>query len=84
MTNALKIAPPPPRPKAAENEPATPKTTEQANFEQVREDQRVQFNKRVTQRVADGYEMLAIRARKKVPDLLAEGLDLLEKRYGKV
>jgi hypothetical protein len=83
MTNALKIAPPPPRPKAAENEPATPKT-EPAKFDQVREDQRVQFNKRVAQRVADGYEMLAIRARKKVPDLLAEGLDLLEKRYGKV
>lgn len=83
MTNALKIAPPPPRPKVAESEPATPKT-EPAKFDQVREDQRVQFNKRVTQRVADGYEMLAIRARKKVPDLLAEGLDLLEKRYGKV
>jgi hypothetical protein len=83
MTNALKIAPPPPRPKAAEIEPAMPKP-EPAKFAQVKEDQRVQFNKRVTQRVADGYEMLAIRARKKVPDLLAEGLDLLEKRYGKV
>jgi hypothetical protein len=83
MSNALKIAPPPPRPKAAETEPATPKP-EPAKFAQVREDQRVQFNKRVTQRVADGYEMLAIRAHKKVPDLLAEGLDFLEKRYGKV
>ena len=74
MTNALKIAPPPPRPKAAETEPTTttPKA-EPAKFAQVREDQRVQFNKRVTQRVADGYEMLAIRARKKVPDLSGRG-----------
>ena len=53
-------------------------------FRQVKEDERVQFNKRVTRRVADGFEMLAIRSRKKVPDLLAEGLDLLEERYGKV
>jgi hypothetical protein len=28
--------------------------------------------------------MLAIRARRKVPDLLAEALELLEERYGKV
>jgi hypothetical protein len=38
----------------------------------------------VTRRVADGFEMLAIRSRKRVPELLAEGLDLLEERYGKV
>ncbi len=57
---------------------ATPK------FQQVKEDDRVQFNKRVKRRVADGFEMLAIRSRKKVPELLAEALDLLEERYGKV
>jgi len=28
--------------------------------------------------------MLAIRTHRKVPDLLAEGLDLLQDRYGKV
>jgi hypothetical protein len=84
MSNALKIAPPPPRPKPPEAEPATTPKPEPAKFAQVKEDQRVQFNKRVTQRVADGYEMLAIRTHKKVPDLLAEGLDFLEKRYGKV
>ena len=39
---------------------------------------------RVTRRVADGFEMLAIRSRKRVPQLLAEALDLLEERYGKV
>lgn len=53
-------------------------------FRQVREDERVQFNKRVTRRVADGFEMLAIRTRVKVPDLLAEALELLEERYGRV
>jgi hypothetical protein len=53
-------------------------------FRQVKEDERVQFNKRVSRHVADGFEMLAIRSRRKVPELLAEALDLLEERYGKV
>ena len=53
-------------------------------FTQVAEGGKVQFNKRVTRGVADGYEMLAIRTRKKVPELLAEALELLEGRYGKV
>jgi hypothetical protein len=98
MTNPLKIAPPPPRRSAAPAEPP-PQPPERApvttimtpsplagvsKFRQVKEDERVQFNKRVTRRVADGFEMLAIRARRKVPDLLAEALDLLEERYGKV
>jgi hypothetical protein len=55
-----------------------------AKFGQVKEDERVQFNKRVTRRVADGFEMLAIRSRCKVPELLAEALELLEERYGRV
>jgi hypothetical protein len=83
MSNALKIAPPPPRRAVAEAEPvpipaATPK------FRQVKEDERVQFNKRVTRRVADGFELLAIRSRKKVPELLAEALEMLEERYGRI
>jgi hypothetical protein len=83
MSNALKIAPPPPRRTIGEAEPlpvpaATPK------FQQVKEDERVQFNKRVTRRVADGFELLAIRSRKKVPELLAEALDMLEERYGRI
>ena len=53
-------------------------------FRQVKEDERVQFNKRVTRRVADGFEMLAIRSRVKVPELLAEALELLEERYGRI
>jgi hypothetical protein len=88
MTNALKIAPPPRRPTStAVSEAAAPTVAPvvtPSKFEQVKEDDRVQFNKRVTRRVADGFEMLAIRSRKKVPALLAEALDLLEERYGKV
>ncbi|MBS0641225.1 MAG: hypothetical protein JSS43_15230 [Proteobacteria bacterium] len=53
-------------------------------FDQVKEEERVQFNKRVSRRVADGFEMLAIRTRRKVPDLLAEALEVLENQYGKV
>lgn len=53
-------------------------------FRQVKEDERVQFNKRVTRRVADGFEMLAIRTHRRVPELLAEALELLEQRYGGV
>jgi hypothetical protein len=84
MANALKIAPPPPRRNRVEEEvPAKPETTP-PKFNQAKEDGRVQFNKRVTQRVADGFEMLAIRTRRKVPELLAEALELLEERHGKV
>jgi hypothetical protein len=97
MTNPLKIAPPPPR-RSAMPEAPPPQVPERATvativtpsplvsgpkFRQVKEDERVQFNKRVTRGVADGFEMLAIRSRRKVPDLLAEALDLLEERYGK-
>ncbi len=97
MPNPLKSIPPPPRPAApiervapvaeaapAAVRPAVTSLAPAAKFQQVKEDERVQFNKRVTRRVADGFEMLAIRSRKKVPALLAEALDLLEERYGKV
>ena len=82
MANSLKIAPPPARRQTpAEAEPAA---APPSKFDQVKEGERVQFNKRVTRGVADGFEMLAIRTRRKVPDLLAEALDLLQERYGKV
>ena len=55
-----------------------------AMFTQVADGEKVQFNKRIKRGVADGYEMLAIRTRKKVPDLLEEALALLEEKYGKV
>lgn len=95
MTNPLKIAPPPARRTAVVSEPppeapapvsSPPPSvfTAAPKFRQVKEDERVQFNKRVTRRVADGFEMLAIRTHKKVPELLAEALDLLEERYGRI
>lgn len=52
-------------------------------FDQLAGSAKVQFNKRVTREVADGYEILAIRTRRRVPDLLAEALELLEARYGR-
>ena len=52
-------------------------------FDQVAASQKVQFNKRVAREVADGYEILAIRTRRRVPDLLAEALELLEQRHGR-
>jgi len=84
-SNALKIAPPPARPAPAETtDRPDPRPAAPPKFDQVKEDERVQFNKRVTRRVADGFEMLAIRTRHKVPELLAEALELLEERYGKI
>jgi hypothetical protein len=98
MPNSLKIAPPPRRPNAAEMEPAEPaplpvREAEPApkpvlaaagKFRQVKEDTRVQFNKRVTQGVADGFELLSIKLHRRVPDLLEEALELMQDRYGKV
>jgi hypothetical protein len=99
MSNPLKIAAPPRRRTAMEADPAPEEEpvapvkapaakaapdAAPAKFRQVKEDERVQFNKRVTRSVADGFEMLAIRSRTKVPELLAEALTLLEERYGKV
>jgi hypothetical protein len=100
MNNPLKIAPPPQRravsdeaapaeavvaPIAAPSPaPVRSPRSPSSKFQQIKEDGRVQFNKRLPRRVADGFEMLAIRSRKKVPELLAEALELLESRYGKV
>jgi hypothetical protein len=84
MANALKIAPPPPRRGAVGEAETVAPPVIPAKFDQVKEDDRVQFNKRVTRRVADGFELMAIRMRRKVPDLLAEALELLEERHGKV
>ena len=82
MAKGLQIAEPPKR----RSEPAQPEAAEPVGekFSQVGETDKVQFNKRITRGVADGYEMMAIRTRKKVPELLAEGLALLEERYGRV
>ena len=93
MAKGLQMAEPPRRRTDATADTAqedTPKIKMQGaadtgvKFTQVAEGEKVQFNKRVKRGVADGYEMLAIRTRQKVPELLEEALALLEKRYGKV
>lgn len=85
MAKGLQIAEPPRRrSELTERSGAPPEGARGEKFTQVAESEKVQFNKRVTRGVADGYEMLAIRTRKKVPELLAEALELLEGRYGRV
>ncbi len=85
MAKGLQIAEPPRRRNdTAESKPEATRAGRGEKFSQVAEGEKVQFNKRVTRGVADGYELLAIRTRKKVPELLAEALELLEERYGKV
>ena len=95
----LDIAPPPRKPKATPaatpkpttktkaSKPATPprqtETGRAVSFDNLGGEEKVQFNKRVTRNTADGFEMLAIKTRKKVPQLLAEALELLEGKYGK-
>lgn len=95
MGKGLKIAEPPQRPAAAAQ--ATPaditpaalaprpaRSPRAGKFDQVREGQMVQFNKRVPQAVADTFEMLAIKTRRKVPELLADAAELLQEKYGKI
>lgn len=85
MAKGLQMAEPPRRRnESAEQSPGAGRASGQEKFLQVAESEKVQFNKRVTRGVADGYEMLAIRTRKKVPELLAEALELLQEQYGKV
>lgn len=85
MSKGLKIAEPPQRRQheRQEGQGDRPQPTTREKFDQVAPSQKVQFNKRVTREVADGYEILAIRTRRKVPDLLAEALQVLEERYGR-
>ncbi len=84
MSKGLQIAEPPRRRQSGAGDTERQKPAEVAKFDHVAEDEKVQFNKRVTRRVADGYEILAIRTRRKVPDLLAEALSLLEEKHGKI
>lgn len=85
MAKGLQIAEPPRRRTEVTPQPQEPAQNGRGEkFSQVAEIEKVQFNKRVTRGVADGYEMLAIKTRKKVPDLLEEALELLQNRYGKI
>lgn len=74
---------PPPPPAPAAPAPTAAAAAPSEMFDQVAAGAKVQFNKRVTREVADGYEILAIRTRRRVPELLAEALELLEARYGR-
>lgn len=87
MAKGLTLAEPPKRrsTKDAETSPTVAKAAPSPTlFAQEREGDKVQFNKRIDKSVADGFAMLAIKTGKKVPDLLREGLDALEAKYGKV
>ena len=96
VNQGLNIAPPPrktkpqgkPGPKASSPEASNRATNRSqrtsVTFDRLAEGDKVQFNRRVTQSTADGFEMLSIKTRKKIPGLLAEGLELLEAKYGKV
>ena len=90
MGKGLKIAAPPEAAPAidAPTAPAAPPTKRSprggGKFDQVREGEMVQFNKRVPQAVADVFELLAIKTRRRVPALLAEAAELLQEKYGKV
>lgn len=73
--------------KSKANKPLKSKTADTTSravsFENVAGEDKVQFNKRITRNTADGFEMLAIKTRKKVPQLLEEALEMLESKYGK-
>jgi len=86
MAKGLTLAEPPRRRTEARAEAVeVPVASTAANlFAKQREDEKVQFNKRIERHVADGYAMLAIKTGKKVPDLLREGFEALEARYGKI
>jgi len=98
MGNGLDIPPPPARKKQAPdgrtNEHVSQITEAKSQvvkkrrppvkFDKESETEKVQFNKRLDRRTADTFEMLSIRTRRKIPQLLEEAAQLLEKKYGKV
>tara|TARA_R110000744_G_scaffold202625_1_gene321481 strand:+ start:99 stop:386 length:288 start_codon:yes stop_codon:yes gene_type:complete len=95
MGNGLDIAPPPkkatPETASAANDEIR-KPSKQGRvakaaptkFDKVAEGDKVQFNKRVNRATADGFDMLAITTRRKVPELLDEALEMLKEKYGKI
>lgn len=83
MAKGLSLAEPPKR-RAKAPEVAAGDEPAPTLFAKEREGDKVQFNKRVDKAVADGYAILAVKTGKKVPELLKEGLDALQARYGKI
>lgn len=88
-----KVSPPPQTTAPASKPVATaaststkrkPKSRPPVKFDKEAETAKVQFNKRIPRRAADAFEMLAIKTRRKVPELLEEAAEMLEQKYGKV
>ncbi len=80
---SLDIAPPPQRKNFKKpSNPQTKKTS--VKFDRIAETDKVQFNRYVPRATAEGYEILAVKTRQKVPALLTEALELLEQKYGRV
>lgn len=89
MGNGLDILPPPARKKVPEIVASIPSQKQPeknppVKFDKQAETDKVQFNKRVTRATADTFDILAIRTRRKVPELLVEAAEYLQNKYGKV
>lgn len=93
MGNGLDIAPPPRKTEQKKSAPANDRPSKvkkkaaskaPSKFDKVAEGEKVQFNKRINRSTADGFDMLAIVSRRKVPELLDEALELLKEKYGQV
>lgn len=82
MSKGLKVAPPPRRPEAAAT--PSPRKRVPSKLAHIAETDTVQFNRKVPKGTADGFALLAVKTGRKIPDLITEGLELLEERYGKV
>ncbi len=80
---SLDIAPPPQRKKAIKTTNTETRKTS-VKFDHIAETDKVQFNRYVPRATAEGYEILAVKTRQKVPELLTEALELLEQKYGRV
>ena len=83
MAKGLKVASPPTRPNTPQKTAAGKKRVP-TKLLNVAGSDTVQFNKKVPRSTADGFEVLAIKLRRKVPDLIVEALEILEERYGKI
>ncbi len=93
--NGLNVPPPPKKKQTvkavtANDQPkkkvrkSKPVNTSPSKFDKVAEGGKVQFNKRINRATADGFDMLAITSRRKVPELLDEALGLLKEKYGQI
>lgn len=83
MAKGLKVAQPPTR-SPKEQKTVVGKKRVPTKLANIAGTDTVQFNKRVQRSTADGFDILAIKLRRKVPDLLDEALEILEEKYGKV